>query len=126
MEVTQNLNQKTPAKRTRLNVPVEFRRRYSRKTEIGQLKNISETGAFLAQKGTPLPARTKVHLSLEFLGNKREIVAEVVWSNSNGSGIQFLPHVGLDKLAVQDFIEYVQEQKASRYNTLDLIFKRVA
>lgn len=117
---------KMPAPRTRLNVDLVFRRRYSRSNESGKLKNISETGAFLAQMGERLPLGTKVNLLLDFSGHRREIVAEVVWSNPNGSGIQFLPHVGRDKLAVTDFIEFINEQKTSKHYVLDMIFKKVA
>jgi len=126
MEIQGSTKQKLPAPRTRLNIPVVFRRKYHRYDESGQLKNISESGAFLAQNGDPLTVGSKVHVTLDFLGNKRELVAEVVWSNSNGSGIHFLPNVGRDKLAVQDFIEFINEQKSARHLALDRIFKKVA
>jgi hypothetical protein len=125
METQSPLNQKFPSPRTKLNVPIIFRRKYSRSDEKGQLKNISESGAFLAQKGEPLLVGSKIHIMLDFLGNKRELMAQVVWSNSNGSGIRFLPNVGRDKVAVQDFIEFINEQKSTRHSTLDLIFKKV-
>lgn len=113
------------APRTRLNVSCLFRRRYSRENEEGALKNISESGAFLAQPNASLPIKSKVHLILDFLGHKREIICEVVWSNEKGSGIKFLPNVGRDKRSVEDFIEYINEQKNSKYQVLNMIFKRV-
>lgn len=126
MEMQSSPKHVLPAPRTRLNVSVVFRRKYAREDEKGCLKNISESGAFLAQTGAPLPVGSKVHIILDFLGHRREIVAEIVWSNSNGGGLRFLPNVGRDKLAVQDFIEYINEQKNSRNSTLDLIFKKVS
>jgi hypothetical protein len=126
MEIPSPNNHKLPAPRTRLNVQVVFRRKYAREDESGQLKNISQTGAFLATRGGKLVKGSKVHILLDFLGHRREIVAEIVWSNSNGAGIRFLPHVGRDKLAVRDFIDYINEQKSYRNSTLSLIFKKVA
>jgi len=126
MEIHSPNNQNSPAPRTRLNVPVIFRRKYAREDESGQLKNISQSGAFLAQKGEALVVGSKVHILLDFLGNRREIVAEIVWSNHTGAGIHFLPNVGRDKLAVHDFIEFMNEQKTTRSSTLNLIFKKVA
>lgn len=126
MEMQSSPKHTLPAPRTRLNVAVIFRRKYAREDEKGCLKNISESGAFLAQTGDPLPMGSKVHIILDFLGHRREIVAEIIWSNTNGGGLRFLPNVGRDKLAVQDFIEYINEQKNSRNSTLDLIFKKVS
>lgn len=116
----------SPALRTRLNVSVSFRRRYGRQDEFGSLKNISETGAFLAHSDQPIPAGSKAHITLDFAGHRREIVAEVIWSSHAGSGIRFLPHVGRDQLAVDDFIAYIKEIKAHRSEKLALIFKKVA
>jgi len=129
MDIDQK-DSKSPAIRTKLNVPLSFRRRYSRNDEDGILKNISQTGAFLSQKGEPLEMGTRVHLFLEFLGLQRELICEVVWNRStpsvNGSGIRFIPNAGRDKQAVHDFIEFINEQKSSRYEVLDMIFKKVA
>ncbi|MCS6838577.1 MAG: PilZ domain-containing protein, partial [Bdellovibrionaceae bacterium] len=70
--------ERKPAPRTRSNVPVMFRRKYSRNDEPGLLKNISETGAFLSQKEAPLEVGSKVNLIIDFAGFKREITAKVV------------------------------------------------
>ncbi|MCX7674903.1 MAG: PilZ domain-containing protein [Bdellovibrionaceae bacterium] len=118
---------KKPAPRTKMNFPVQYRRKYNRQDEIGTLKNVSRTGAFLAvTKNTePLAVGTKVFIKIEFGGLHREIVAEVIWSSPIGSGIHFLPHVGRDQHAVEDLIEYVTEQKMEKHKTLEQIFKKV-
>jgi hypothetical protein len=119
-------NLKSPAKRIRLNTPIIFRRKYSRREEYGCLKNVSDTGAFLSHKRGPLTKDEKIFLILDFLGHRREVVAIVVWTHEQGSGIVFQPHVDVDSLVVREFVEFVHEEKTKRSLILDSILKRIA
>lgn len=115
-----------PAPRTRLNVPVNFRKSYAREETVGSLKNISLTGAFLAHRGESMRAGEKVHLTFTVSGRERQIQAVIVWSNSFGSGIKFLPQNNRDVQIVDDLIYFVEEKKTGTRSVLDEIFRKVA
>ena len=116
----------TPAARTPLNIGVSFRRSYAREDAGGTLKNISLTGAFLAHGSETLRTEEKLHLSFSVAGREREISAVVVWTNSFGSGIKFLPQNNRDVQIVDDLIYFVESRRSGSRDVLDKIFKRVA
>ncbi len=117
---------KTPAARTPLNIEVSFRRSYARDDANGTLKNISLTGAFLTHGADALRSGEKLHLSFSVAGRERDIHAVVVWSNSFGSGIKFLPQNNRDVQIVDDLIYFVESRRSGTRDVLDLIFKKVA
>lgn len=116
----------TPSPRTSLHIEVAFRRSYAREAVGGTLKNISLTGAFLAHPSQPLHAGEKVHLSFSVAGRERDIHAVIVWSNSFGSGVKFLPQNNRDVQIVDDLIYFVESKRTGTRDILDRIFKKVA
>jgi len=117
---------KAPAPRTPLNIDVGFRKSYAREDSSGTLKNISLTGAFLAHNASQLRAGEKVHMNFSVAGREREIHAIVVWSNSFGAGVKFLPQNNRDVQIVDDLIYFVETRRSGSRDILDRIFKKVA
>lgn len=116
---------KTPAQRTPLNLDVTFKKNYAREESKGSLKNISITGAFLQILGESFVIGEKVHLNFSVTGRERKIHAEIVWLNNFGAGIKFLPQNKRDVQIVDDLIYFVENQRSSRRDVLDNIFKKV-
>ena len=114
-----------PSPRIPLKLEVEYRKSYGRSSETGQLKNISLTGAFLEHacdelKGT----ENKVAVIFKVGGRSRKINAEIIWSNSAGSGIKFLPANNRDVQIVDDLMYFVESTREGRRSVLDDIFKQ--
>jgi len=118
--------QQTPAPRTPLNVVVTFRRSYARDDSHGNLKNISITGAFLAHATDKLKNGEKLHITFSVAGRERDLDALVVWTNSYGSGIKFLPQNNRDVQIVDDLIYFVESKRTGTKDILEKIFKKVA
>jgi hypothetical protein len=114
-----------PAPRTPLNIEVSFRKSYAREDDKGTLKNISITGAFLAHPTEPLRNGEKLNLQFSVAGRERSIQAQIVWTNSFGSGVKFLPQNNRDVQIVDDLIYYVENKRTGTRDILDLIFKKV-
>ena len=123
MEMT---NPTPPAQRTQLKLNVSFKKIYSRSDTNGTVKNISLTGAFLEHQGERFKANEKLHLKLNVGDRARKIACKVVWVNSFGCGIKFLPMNNRDVQIVDDLIYFVQNHRAERQDLLDDIFKKVA
>ena len=117
--------QKTPFPRTPLNIQVVFRRSYAREESRGFLKNVSISGAFLNQSGEPLKVGEKLHLTFSVSGRERSVPCAVVWSNSKGSGIRFIPANNRDIQIVDDLIYFVESKRTGTRTVLDQIFKKV-
>lgn len=115
-----------PAPRTPLNLDVSFKRNYAREESKGALKNISISGAFLQILGESFTVGEKLHLNFKVAGRERKIHAEIVWLNNFGAGIKFLPLNKRDVQIVDDLIYFVENQRSSRRDVLDNIFKKVA
>jgi hypothetical protein len=115
-----------PAPRTALNIKVDFRKSYARDSSGGTLKNISVTGAFLAHTSETLRAGEKLNVTFSVAGREREIHAVVVWSNSYGSGVRFLPQNNRDIQIVDDLIYFVETRRSDTRDILDKIFKKVS
>ena len=118
--------QKMPAPRTPLNLEVCFKRSYAREETTGRLRNISLTGAFLEVADSGFRANEKVQLKLIVGGRERKVAASVIWANSNGCGIKFLPTNNRDVQIVDDLIYYVESSRTENRSVLDNIFKKVA
>lgn len=118
---------KSPAPRTPLHINVEFRKSYAREDAKGTLKNISLTGAFLQHNGNEeLKVGEKLHLKFLVSGRERDVQASVVWTNSSGSGVKFLPTNNRDVQIVDDLIYFVEAKRTDTRDILDKIFKKVA
>lgn len=117
---------KTPAPRTPLHIEVEYRKNYAREETSGILRNISITGAFLQHTGAGLRTGEKLSLKFRVSGRERSVHALVVWSNSAGSGVKFLPMNNRDVQIVDDLIYFVESKRTDTREILDDIFKKVA
>lgn len=115
-----------PAPRTPLTLEVSFRRSYAREETQGTLRNISISGAFLEISGEEFMAREKLQLKFTVSGRVRNVQAMVVWKNSVGCGIKFMPINNRDVQIVDDLIYYVESQRNDRRSVLDKIFKKVS
>jgi hypothetical protein len=121
-----NTTDSTPSPRTSLNIDVVFRRSYAREDSTGTLKNISLTGAFLSSNAGSFQAGEKVHLSFSVAGRERDIHAVVIWGNSFGAGVKFMPQNNRDVQIVDDLIYFVESKRTGTRDVLDRIFKKVA
>ncbi len=116
---------KTPAPRTPLNITVEYRKNYAREESSAVLKNISITGAFLQHSGQGLRSGEKISLKFRVSGRERSVHALVVWTNSEGSGVKFMPMNNRDVQIVDDLIYFVETKRTDTRGILDDIFKKV-
>jgi hypothetical protein len=114
----------SPAPRTPLHIEVEYRKNYAREESAGILKNISITGAFL--QGAALRAGEKLSLKFRVSGRERNVQATVIWCNSAGSGVKFLPLNNRDVQIVDDLIYFVENKRTDTRGILDDIFKKVS
>jgi hypothetical protein len=116
---------KAPAQRTPLNIEVEYRKNYAREATAGTLKNISLTGAFLKHSGESLKVGEKLVVNFMVAGRERLVHANVVWTNSIGSGVRFQPTNNRDVQIVDDLIYYVESKREGTRGIMDEIFKKV-
>ena len=118
--------EKNPAPRTPLNIDVAYRKSYAREEVTGTLKNISITGAFLVHSGDSIQSGEKLQLTFSVSGRERNVHAMVIWTNSKGSGVKFLPTNNRDVQIVDDLIYFVESKRTGTRTVLDQIFKKVA
>jgi hypothetical protein len=116
----------TPAPRTPLFLKVSFRRSYARQDADGVLKNISLTGAFLDVAHHDLALDDKINLTFVVGSRERKIAAQVIWKNSLGAGIKFLPVNNRDVQIVDDLIYYVESKRMGHRDIMDGILKKVS
>lgn len=121
-----NPSHTSPSPRTTLNIEVVFRKSYARDESSGNLKNISISGAFLTHTENQLKAGEKVHMTFSVAGRVRDINAIVIWSNTFGAGIKFLPQNNRDVQIIDDLIYFVETRKTDTKGVLDQILKKVA
>jgi len=116
----------SPAPRTPLNLDVSFRRNYARQDTNGVLKNISLSGAFLEIANHDLRVDEKVNLTFVVGSRERKIAAQIIWKNTYGAGIKFLPLNNRDVQIVDDLIYFVESKRIGHRGILDGILKKVA
>ncbi len=121
-----NQTETKPAPRIPLKLEVEYRRSYGRSADLGQLKNISLTGAFLEHANDELKELDKVCITFKVGGRIRKINASIIWSTTKGAGIKFLPMNNRDVQIVDDLMYFVESKREGRRDVLDDIFKRAA
>jgi hypothetical protein len=115
-----------PAPRIPLKLEVEYRRSYGRSSDVGQLKNISLTGAFLEHTNEELKDSDKVCITFKVGGRIRKINASIIWTTPKGSGIKILPMNNRDVQIVDDLMYFVESKREGRRDVLDSIFKQSA
>ena len=116
----------SPAPRTPLNIEVEFRKSYAREGAQGILKNISLTGAFLQNGQSGLKAGEKLSLKFQVSGRERNVHAVVVWNNTSGCGVKFLPTNNRDVQIIDDLIYFVENKRTDTREILHNIFTKVS
>lgn len=121
----QNKNQ-TPAMRLPLEMDVEFRRSYARQPELGKLRNISISGAFLETEDKDFVPHDKIVLTINVSGRIRQLSAYVIWKGENGCGISFEPVNNRDVQIVDDLMYFVESKRQSRRHVLSDIFNKVS
>lgn len=115
-----------PAPRSQLFLEVSFRRSYARNDIKGVLKNISLSGAFIEIANHNLDLEEKINLSFVVGTRERKITAQIIWKNSFGAGIKFLPINNRDVQIVDDLIYYVESKRMGYRGILDGILKKVS
>ena len=116
----------TPAPRTPLNLEVSFRKSYARTDMSGTLKNLSLSGAFLEYMDTDLNIEEKINLTL-IVGNRvRKVAAQIIWKNSTGAGVKFLPTNNRDIQIVDDLLYFVESKRVGHRGILDGILQKVS
>lgn len=115
---------KIPAPRTPLHLDVSFRRNYARKDTNGVLKNISLSGAFLEISSHDLRKLEKINLTFVVAQRERKIAAEVVWTNSLGVGIRFMPQNARDVQIVDDLIYFVETKRMGQRDIFSEFLKK--
>lgn len=116
---------KMPAPRTPLSLDVSFKRNYAREETQGTLKNVSITGAFLEFHGGSVRPNEKLHLVIIVAGRERKLAAHVIWANSLGVGIKFMPVNNRDVQILDDLIYFVENSRTDRRSIFDTILKKV-
>ena len=114
-----------PAPRTPLNLEVSFKRNYAREETKGTLKNISLSGAFLEFEGGEVRANEKLNLIFVVAGRERKVAAQIIWINSAGCGVKFMPANNRDVQIVDDLIYFVESSRTGRRSVMENIFKKV-
>ena len=115
-----------PAARVPLQLPIEFRKNYSRKSDYGDLKNISLTGAFLIHETNEIVVNDKINIHFKVSGRERTLIASVVWLSDSGCGLQFHPDNNRDVQIVDDLMYFVKGRRVKNKNVLDEIFDQVS
>src|SRR5437868_3540953 len=119
-----NSTEPNQAPRIPLKLDVEYRRSYGRSTDVGQLKNISLSGAFLEHGNDSLKVNDKIAITFKVGGRVRKINALIIWSNTIGSGVKFMPTNNRDVQIVDDLMYFVESKREGRRTVLDDIFKQ--
>ncbi len=104
---------------------VSFKKNYAREENKGRLRNISLSGAFLETTGDAFRANEKIQLRFVVEGRERKITAFVIWVNSVGCGVKFLPVNNRDVQIVDDLIYYVENSRSTRRTVIEQILKKV-
>ncbi len=119
-----------PAPRTPLHLDVSFRRSYGRQDVHGTLKNISLTGAFLELSNHDLRVEEKINMTFVVGSRERKITAQIIWKNSLGAGVRFMPQNNRDVQIVDDLIYFVETKRMGHREILggilDGILKKVS
>lgn len=119
-------SESAPSPRTPLCLEVSFKKSYARITLSGTLKNISLSGAFLEAQNIELGVGEKINLTFVVGTRERKISAQIIWKNSLGAGVKFLPLNNRDVQIIDDLIYYVESKRIGHRGILDGILKKVS
>ena len=123
---TDTESQSSPSPRLPLQLAIEFRKNYSRKSDRGDLKNISLTGAFLIHNLNEIAVNDKININFRVSGRERTLNASVIWLDDEGCGLRFHPDNNRDVQIVDDLMYFVKGRRSKNKNVLDEIFSQVA
>lgn len=118
-----NEQSQVPHPRIPLSLDVDFRRSYGRNSALGVLKNISLSGAFLEHELDGVASGDKLQITFKVGGRTRKVNALIIWMNSAGCGVKFLPTNGRDVQIVDDLMYFVESGRENRRSLLGDIFK---
>lgn len=118
-------SEKSVAPRMPLAIEVEFRKSYSRSFNVGILRNISLSGAFLSHSKSDLITGDKVQLTLNVGSRVRKLNAEVIWNNQTGVGLKFHHNNNRDLQIVDDLMYFAENRRESQKEVLEDIFDKV-
>ena len=122
-----NFNEESPAPRLPLQLNINYRRNYARQNDLGSLKNISLTGAFLETEQTQLMSvDEKLTVKFEVSGRQREVHARIIWKNELGCGLEFQPDNNRDIQIVDDLMYFIESKKESKKSVFDIILSKVS
>lgn len=117
---------KNPAPRTPLNLEIAFKKNYARSENKGYLKNISLSGCFIESTENEFKTREKIQVKFVVGDRERLVPALVVWANSNGCGIKFIPNNNRDVQIVDDLIYFAENYRDINKDVFSNILKNVA
>ncbi len=124
--MNQMQNSNAPAKRIKLNLQVDLRKSYWRKSKKVNFLNISQTGAYMQIPDMPVQINEKISLKLNVGSRTRKIEARVVWTNEFGAGICFLFKSNRDMQLIDDLMYFVEAGRKDQIQVLSDILKNVA
>lgn len=107
--------------RVPLQLEINYKTNYARADLKAVLKNISLTGGFLALNTENLRTKDKISVSVTVADRERTIKAEIIWKNSEGVGVKFIPKNNRDIQIIDDLIYFV-ESKQIGYKSIFLDF----
>lgn len=116
----------TPSPRVPLSFDVSFKKLYSRQETLGSFRNVSLTGAFLDCESHDFQTQDKLAVTVRLSGRVRKLQAVVVWCDSNGVGIKFLPSNGRDTQIIDDLIYFVENKRIGSKGVLDQILNKAS
>ena len=116
-----------------LNLDVEYKKIYARSFEIGQLKHLNTSGAYLSTKNNQttteatkdLNLKDKISIVLALGERKRTLQASVVAKDDQGAKLKFHYYNHRDYQIVDDLIYFVEKSKEKRRQRLDFIFNEM-
>lgn len=125
-ENTNTTSNSSAAKRVRLNLQVDMRKNYWRKSRKVSFLNISQTGAFIMIPKADLSVDEKLSFKLNVGNRTRSIEAKVVWHNEFGAGIHFVFKSQRDMQMIDDLMYFIEAGKEDQKAVLHNIIKKVA
>ena len=105
---------------------VEYKKKYARHFQIGRLKDISNSEAYLLTKNNKASLNLKDEISILFkLGERKRVIqASVISSDAHGVKLKFHFYNNKEYQIVDDLIYFIEKSKEERRQSLDLIFNQ--
>jgi len=90
------------------------------------LETLAYQVLFLEIENHDLRVDEKINLTFIVAQRERKITAQIVWKNSMGAGVKFLPQNNRDIQIVDDLIYFVETKRMGHRGIFDGIMKKVA